>query len=366
MMKSKVPLAEDVSPQPQLPFAQAAEAPDDEDQGAHTAAEEHKPPMLGATQFRFLLREGDLVRQMGEIGAATAFLQQFENWITSDRRPGTARNYLSDVAFFFSGTPSWAELMAFFSLEALVLRQRMSEYRSLLIRFHLKPTTVKRRLTALRVLLRFAEELGLAAPGSSEQVPIEQAPKERDVQPLSSSQLQSLLQAPGVSTLAGLRDTAILRLLSRAALQREEVCALNQEDFDAQARHLRVLYSPYRGCAPERVQVPVHEEEAEILSKYLQRGQAEGVLRMGADQPLFQNLDGRLRPVGERLTGNSIYYVVSLYRGHTQRSTLSPRDLRDGAIATALKDAGGDVRFVTQQFPHIRPSVLSTYAQSSR
>lgn len=318
---------------------------------------------VGPQQFRHLLREDELVRRLGEMGATAALLKQFENWILSDRTAGTAGNYLSDIRFFFSGLPAWAEVMAFFTLEALVLRRRVEECRSLLIRFHLKPTTVKRRLTALRVLLHFAEELRLAAPNSSEQVPIERVPKERKVQPLSAPDLQTLLQAPGTSTLGGLRDTCILRLLSCTALQREEVCVLNQEDFDAQARTLNV---PHRPRSDQQVQVPLRDEEVKAISKYLHQGQAEGVLEMGAEKPLFQNLDGRQRPVGERLTGNSIYYIVSRYRDPIKHTTLSPRDLRDGAIVTALQSVGGEVGVVAQQFPHIRPSILGTYWRSPR
>jgi len=311
-------------------------------------------PVLSSEQFRHPLREDELVQRLGELRATAAFLVQFENWILSDRTSGTAGNYLSDIRFFFSGLPAWAEVMAFLTLEAPVLRRRMEEYRNLLIRFHLKPTTVKRRLTALRVLLRFAEELRLAAPDSSEQVPIEQVPKERKVQALSALDLQTLLQAPSTSTLGGLRDTCILRLLSCAALQREEVCVLNQEDFDAQAHTLSV---PHRPRSDQRVQVPLHDEEM---------AQAEEVLEMGAEKPLFQNMDARLRPVGERLTGNSIYYIVSRYRSKIKHATLSPRDLRDGAIVTALQSVGGNVGVVAQRFPHIRPSILGTYSRPPR
>lgn len=200
-------------------------------------------------------------------------------------------------------------------------RQRVQEYRTQLIRFHLKSTTVKRRLTALRVLLRFAEEMGLAAPDRSEQVPIEQVPKERVVRLLSPAEMKRLLEAPGLNTLGGLRDTGILHLLSRTALQREEVCALDQEDFDAQGH---ILCVPYRDRSDQRVQVPLGDKEVEVISKYLTQGQAEGVLHMGAGQALFQIVDARLRPLGERLTGNSIYYIVSRYRGHTGHAALTP------------------------------------------
>ncbi len=351
-MKPKTAVQAEARSQLQLPFSESADTQDERVDEESVACE------LSAEEFQFLLREGDLAHRLGELGATVAFLKQFENWILSNRSSGTAGNYLSDIRFFFSGLPAWAEVMAFFTLEAPVLRRRVEEYRSLLIRFHLKPTTVKRRLTALRVLLRFAEEMGLAAPDRSEQVPIEQVPKERIVRHLSPAELKRLLEAPGLNTLGGLRDTGILHLLSRAALQREEVCALDQEDFDAQGHILSV---PYRDRSDQRVQVSLREGEVEVISKYLQQGQSEGVLRVGAGQPLFQNVDARLRPLGERLTGNSIYYIVSRYRGHIGQAALTPRDLRNIAIVRALQDAGGKVQVAAEQLPHIRLSILSTY-----
>jgi integrase/recombinase XerD len=104
-------------------------------------------------------------------------------------------------------------------------------YRNLRERQGCKPATIARELSAIRVLVR-------KAGGSAEALDV-RSPKVPDgkPRPLTDGQLTRLLAAPDLRTIEGVRDHAIMLVMSRAGLRREEVTALDVDSIRERRRH---------------------------------------------------------------------------------------------------------------------------------
>jgi integrase/recombinase XerC len=112
------------------------------------------------------------------------------------------------------------------------------------------------------------------------------------------------------NTVSGKRDYALLRLLWGNALRRNEVSLLNINDFDPDARTLRILVKG-RGTQTETIDLGDGTTEAITIWLEASRGTRPD------NAPLFTSLD--FANSGHRLTGDGIRkIVVKLYQGRHQ------------------------------------------------
>jgi integrase/recombinase XerC len=196
----------------------------------------------------------------------------------------------------------------------------------------LAPTTIARRLAAVRSLLRFA--LGPA------RVP--------DVA-LSPRRPRRLPQAPKLdeleSTLAGLegkeplqlRNRALVELVYSAGLRSHEAVGLDlaDVDFDRETVHVR-------GKGGKERVVPLGEEAAYRLGLYLRDGRP--ALAAGAANAFF------LSARGKRLDTSTLRRLVP-----------HPHRLRH-AFATHLLEGGADLRVIQELLGHSSLSTTQVYS----
>jgi integrase/recombinase XerC len=140
--------------------------------------------------------------------------------------------------------------------------------------------------------------------------------------------IEQILAACDRQTLSGQRDYAILRLLTKNSLKRQQVAAINISDFDIASRSLQIQ---------KRYQRQTQSKQIEIISLSLDTANAlqdwlnsicipDSSEATGA--PLFIALD-RVN-YGHRLTGTAIYGLVkraTVKAGLTP--TISPEHLRN-------------------------------------
>ena len=196
----------------------------------------------------------------------------------------------------------------------------------------LAPTTVARKLAAVRSFLAFA--LGPSrvpdaslAPRRPRRLP--DTPKREDVDAL----LESLTPDGAV----GLRNRALVELVYSAGLRSREAVDLDLADVDFEQELVRV-----RGKGGKERVVPLGEEAAYWLARYLR--EARPRLARGAANALFVSVRGR------RLDTSTLRRVI----GH-------PHRLRH-AFATHLLEGGADLRTIQELLGHSSLSTTQIYS----
>ena len=199
-------------------------------------------------------------------------------------------------------------------------------------RDRLAPTSISRRLAAVRSCLRYT--FGPAAvpdaslsPSRSRRLP--DAPK--------SAEIEELLElVEGDSPLA-LRNRALLELLYSAGLRSQEAVTLDlgDVDFDREVVHVR-------GKGGKERVVPLGEEAALHLARYLRDGRP--TLAAGANDALFLSVRGR------RLDTSTV-----------RRLLRHPHRLRH-AFATHLLEGGADLRVIQELLGHASLSTTQIYS----
>jgi site-specific recombinase XerD len=201
----------------------------------------------------------------------------------------------------------------------------------------LAPSTVSRRLSAVRALLRFS--LG---PGAVPDVPLSPQRGRRLPDAPKIEEIDAILE----SVLAGgdplgIRNRALLELVYSAGLRSSEAVGLDLGDVDFEQEHVHLRQG--KG-AKDRV-VPLGEEAAHWITRYLR--EARPALAHGAVDALFLSARGR------RLDTSTL-----------RRLMPHPHRLRH-AFATHLLEGGADLRAIQELLGHSSLSTTQIYSHVS-
>jgi integrase/recombinase XerC len=199
----------------------------------------------------------------------------------------------------------------------------------------LAPATIARKLAAVRSLLRFT--LGPTrvpdaslSPKRPQRLP--EAPRRAEV--------EELIEGVGGDGPLGVRNRALVELVYSAGLRSAEAVALDLGDVDFEQEHLHV-----RGKGGKERVVPLGEEAAHVLARYLQEARPE--LARGADDALFLSARGR------RLDTSTL-----------RRLLPHPHRLRH-SFATHLLEGGADLRTIQELLGHSSLSTTQVYSHVS-
>ncbi|MBI2019117.1 tyrosine-type recombinase/integrase [Candidatus Daviesbacteria bacterium] len=215
----------------------------------------------------------------------------------------------------------------------------------------LKRITQNYFMIALRAFLRYLARVDIVTL-SAEKVELGD-PEPRPLKVLDETQLKSLLEAPNVTEVAGIRDRAILETLFSTGLRVSELASLNTDTINLQRKEFGIVGKGGK----ERV-VFVSDSAALWLEKYLSA-------RHDTYKPLFIRFQGKENPAdnGEamRLTPRSIERIVEKYvkqLGFSVKAT--PHTLRH-SFATDLLINGADIRSVQEMLGHSNISTTQIY-----
>ena len=240
----------------------------------------------------------------------------------------TQRAYRSDLAAFARWLDGRGDDLD--DVDARVL----SEWVGDLGRGHrrLAPTTIARRLAAVRGLLRFTfgpERVPDAALAPRRPRRLPDAPKEQEV--------DALLDTSDGDTALALRNRALLELLYSGGLRSAEAVGLDLADVDFEREAVHV----HGKGGKERV-VPLGEEAAHHLARYLRDARPQ--LARGAVDAFFLSTRGR------RLDTSTVRRLVR-----------NPHRLRH-AFATHLLEGGADLRTIQELLGHSSLSTTQIYS----
>lgn len=282
-------------------------------------------------------------------GPVEELLSRFRRYLEQERGlvPAAARGYVDKVRPFverFDG-PNGLELER---VDVAAVRGFVVDVCPRLGRSAAQLTVV-----ALRSLLRYLHlegELDRSLAGAVPSVAgwrLSPLPKR-----LEPEQVQALLDSCDVTTVAGVRDLAILTVLVRLGLRAGEVARLSLEDIDWRAGEVVVRG---KGDRSERLPLPVDVGEA--ITCYLR----DGRLVSAQGRTVFVRV---LAPHGALTTGG-ITQVVAAAARRAGLGQIYAHRLRHTAASEMLR-AGATLAEVGQVLRHRRAASTAIYAKVDR
>lgn len=211
------------------------------------------------------------------------------------------------------------------------------------------PKTAQRTATALRALLRFWHLEGVIPVPLSEAVPKVANRRPGLPRALPAEQVDALLDSCDQDSTAGLRDLAMLTLLSRLGLRAGEVAGLRLEDIDWRAGLITL-----RGKGNRRDQLPLPAEAGQRVAVYLRQGRPATAL----DRSVFV----RVKAPHRHLTAAGVTQAVAAAARRAGLGTIYAHRLRHSA-ATAMLAAGAPLAEIGQVLRHRRALTTAVYAK---
>ncbi len=295
-------------------------------------------------------------------------IDAFMDYMTDVRgvSPHTGEAYAHDATQFCDFLARlWGEEKAYALAE--VDYPTIRRYLAHLNRMEYAPSTINRKLAAVRALYRYLVDAGQIGYNPAAEA---SAPKQRPKLPeiLYEYELEHFLLAPDDDTPAGQRDRAILELLYATGMRVSEIVSVDLGDIDMNQRQIRVIGKGDR----ERI-VLFGNPARGALRQYIDGGRQLLLQKRkgGGEQSAKRSSSGTgLRPVvkegvdlqgepalllnryGNRLSVRSIQNIVHKYVLATAASAnISPHSLRH-SFATHLLDHGADLRSIQELLGH--------------
>ena len=224
-----------------------------------------------------------------------------------------------------------------------------------------RDTSIRRKVAALKVFFRYAEERGVVSESPARKLKIKKPVENRVPTVLSTREIRALLEAPKeqVAILAtardgsagsrnryfcAVRDNVILELLFSTGIRIGELVALNVSDVDLVNHEIHITG---RATRPRVVNLP-SEGVVNALLTYIE-------LRSE------RQLDTQALFVGRSGTRLTIYSIENIFKKHVRLAEIkrhvTPHSLRH-TMAAMLVSSGIDIREVQEILGHA--SILST------
>jgi len=231
--------------------------------------------------------------------------------------------------------------------EAAVREFRLHLNRQAGVSGTMKHKTQNYYLIALRAFLKFLRKRDIESL-NPERIELAKVGM-RDLDLITPDELNRLLREFKGTSLAGLRDKAIIELLFSTGLRVSELCGLNR-DMDLSRYEFSV-----RGKG-EKVRVVFLSKEAkDVIHKYLDK-------RVDLDDALFVQITKNTTRKGDlRLTSRSVERIIKRYAikaGITRKVTTH---VIRHSFATDLLENGADLRSVQELLGHANIGTTQVY-----
>lgn len=284
------------------------------------------------------------------------WLERFLEDLAGEKRasPHTLRAYRHDLEEFLQ---HWGDLgsppVTPQRLDTLVIRSYLASLSG-----KVSPSSVGRRLSALRSLCRYLVRWEVLDQNPARLVSMPRRPKPLPVAPEAGA-VEQLLEAPPTDTALGARNRALLEVLYGAGLRRSECVALDLQDVDGDKDGMTIHVR--HGKRDKERFVPLGGAGARAVQAYLavRPSLLEKGRGAGSDGALFLNCRGG------RLTGRSVARVMARYRPAAGIGPdAGPHALRH-SCATHMLDSGADLRAIQELLGHASLSTTQRYTHVS-
>ncbi len=256
----------------------------------------------------------------------------------------TRRAYQSDLVQF----AHWSVLEQ--REPAAVDVRQLRRYAAFCGESELAPSTVARKLAALRACFRTLREHGLVEQNPAELVA---APKRPSNLPrvLRPAELSALIDRIPAGTALEARDRALIELAYGSGLRAEELVSADVESLDLDGEEIRV-----EGKGSKTRLVPIGEYARDAIVGYLERSRP-ALLSDASETALFLSKSGR------RLQSSDVRRRLRLWaRAAELPGRVHPHALRH-SFATHLLDGGADLRAIQELLGHEHLSSTQIYTR---
>jgi len=216
-----------------------------------------------------------------------------------------------------------------------------------------KARSISRLLATLRRLFRYLLRENKIKGDPTLEILSPKIPKSLP-KSLSEEEVESLLNAPSVKTVSGLRDKAMLELLYACGLRVSELVNILLTELSMTEGVIRVT-----GKGSKTRLVPMGEEAVDWIKKYINESR-NGILKKKTSKYLFITIRG------SAMTRQAFWYLIKRYSIIAQiNKPMSPHILRH-AFATHLINHGADLRVVQMLLGHSDISTTQIYTHVAR
>jgi len=216
-----------------------------------------------------------------------------------------------------------------------------------------KARSISRLLATLRRLYRYLLRENKVKVDPTLEILSPKIPKSLP-KSLSEEEVESLLDAPSIKTVSGLRDKAMLELLYACGLRVSELVNILLTELSMTEGVIRVT-----GKGNKTRLVPMGEEAVDWIKKYINESR-NGILKKKTSKYLFITIRG------SAMTRQAFWYLIKRYSIIAQiNKPMSPHILRH-AFATHLINHGADLRVVQMLLGHSDISTTQIYTHVAR
>jgi integrase/recombinase XerC/integrase/recombinase XerD len=285
-----------------------------------------------------------------EIQPSQAWVEAIALFESDLRRRGAAEKTRRAYGFDLADVSAWATAHGL-EPEAISTRE-LRRYAGHLSERRAAPTTVARRLAALRAFFGCLREYGLIEQNPADLVPSPKRPSKLPVV-LKPDELGRLLDRIPATTPLEMRDRGLFELAYACGLRAEELVNLDVESVLFDLEEIRV-----EGKGSKTRLVPVGEAALRALATWLERGRPLLTTPGGPDErALFLSRSGR------RLSTSDVRRRL---RAWTRKvglpGAVSPHALRH-SFATHLLEGGADLRSIQELLGHASISTTQIYTR---
>lgn len=238
---------------------------------------------------------------------------------------------------------------------ARISREEVEGFVSSLKENRLAPSSVTRKISALRVFHKFCLNEDLCSKNPTEFLTTRQ-PVRRLPKVIPSESIGRLMEMPSSGTPAGLRDRAMLEMLYGCGLRISELVNLSLHHLHLTDGIIRV-----EGKGGRVRFIPVGSKALEAVKRYLEMSRPDFINRERPDQGgLFLNKNRR------RLGRVGAYMIVKDYLDRAfPGEGYSPHTLRH-SFATHILEGGANIRTVQELLGHVSISTTQIYTHLER
>jgi site-specific recombinase XerD len=230
----------------------------------------------------------------------------------------------------------------------------VTRYRIHLESRKLAPGTINVQLAAVRRLAYEAADSGLLSPELAAGIQRVKGAKKLGVRLgnwLTAEEAHRLWQSPGVETLKGKRDRAVLAVLLGCGLRRRELAELTLDLLQRREDHWAIVDLVGKGSHIRTVPVP--DWVKQILDDWLL---AAGIVT----GRVFRCVCRAGKAWGDGMTERVVWHVVKEYAAKLNLPNVAPHDLRR-SCARLCHAAGGEMEQIQFLLGHVSVQTTETY-----
>lgn len=262
----------------------------------------------------------------------------------------TVSAYKSDLISFFIWTNHQAP-------EKITYTQ-IREYLHFIQKFNYKKTTVARKIASLRTFFKYLYKSQFIEINPAENISSPKKPKSLP-KFLTEDEMNKVLDNIKIDTPAGLRNKAILELLSATGMRVSELSNLNFENLNLEENEITV----FGKGAKERI-VLISERAKKFLTQYIEVARPL-IIKDAPKQELTSNSPVFVNKTGYRLNNKTIRTVINEIVDKIQLPKhVTPHVFRH-SFATKMLENGADLRIVQELLGHSSISNTQIYTHVS-